>query len=347
MLYYCIFTRMNSAEVAALQSLLATPKKIAIIPHKNPDGDAIGSSLGLYHYLSLKGHNVHVVAPNDFPRFLKWMPGSDSIWLWDKQNSQAKDKVVQAELIFTLDFNDLRRSGDIHPTLEDLKIPFVMVDHHREPTDYAQVMYSDPKMSSTSEMIYRMIHALGDAELVNADIASCLYAGIVTDTGSFRYASTTDETHRVAATLIEKGAVHDQIHTQIYDTNSSDRLYLLSTALKNLRILPEYHTSYMTLSGQELRDHNFKKGDTEGFVNYGLSMEGINFTAIFIENGEEGLIKVSLRSKGSFDVNTFARAHFNGGGHLNAAGGRLEKSLEETAAYFESLLENYKSELAS
>ena len=192
-----------------------------------------------------------------------------------------------------------------------------------------------------------MILALGDDKEINADIASCLYAGIVTDTGSFRYSSTTDETHRAAAKLIERGAVHDQIHTQIYDTNSSDRLYLLSTALKNLKIFPEYHTSYMTLSGKELRAHNFKKGDTEGFVNYGLSLDGINFTAIFIENGEESLIKVSLRSKGSFDVNTFARAHFNGGGHLNAAGGRIEKSLEETAAYFESLLENYKSELST
>ena len=337
---------MNSAEVAALQSLLATPKKIAIIPHKNPDGDAIGSSLGLYHYLKLMGHDTRVVAPNDYPRFLKWMPGSDSILLWDKQHKQAGDHLEKAEVIFTLDFNDLRRSGEMLSTLEQLETPIVMVDHHREPTDYAQVMYSDPKMSSTSEMIYHMIDSLGDKDRINAAIASCLYAGIVTDTGSFRYASTTEETHRVAAGLIERGAVHDRIHTEIYDTNSSDRLYLLSTALKNLKIFPEYHTSYMTLSGQELRDHNFKKGDTEGFVNYGLSLDGINFTAIFIENGEEGIIKVSLRSKGSFDVNTFARAHFNGGGHLNAAGGRIEKSLEDTASYFESLLENYKSELA-
>lgn len=338
---------MNSAEVAALQSLLATPKKIAIIPHKNPDGDAIGASLGLCHYLNRAGHETRVIAPNDYPSFLKWMPGTDSVWRWDRHSRQAKDHLRNSDLVFTLDFNDLRRSGDIYSSLLELKTTFVMVDHHREPMDYAQIMYSDPKMSSTSEMIYHMIHKLGDDDTIDADMASCLYAGIVTDTGSFRYASTTEETHRVAAMLIERGAAHDRIHTQIYDTNSSDRLYLLSTALKNLRILPEYHTSYMTLSGKELQDHNFKKGDTEGFVNYGLSMGGINFTAIFIENGEEGIIKVSLRSKGSFDVNTFARAHFNGGGHLNAAGGRLEKSLEETTVYFESLLKNYKAELAS
>jgi len=338
---------MNSAEVAALQSLLATQKRIAIIPHKNPDGDAIGASLGLYHYLMQAGHDSKVISPNDYPAFLKWMPGSDSVWRWDKQSKEAADHLMNSDLVFTLDFNDLSRSGEIYGSLVNLNTTFVMVDHHREPTNYAQIMYSDPKMSSTSEMIYKMIHALGDHDRIDADIASCLYAGIVTDTGSFRYASTTEETHRVAAKLIERGAAHDRIHTQIYDTNSPDRLYLLSTALKNLKIIPEYHTSYMTLSGQELRDHNFKKGDTEGFVNYGLSLGGINFTAIFIENGEDGIIKVSLRSKGSFDVNTFARAHFNGGGHLNAAGGRINKSLEETTAYFESLLDNYKAELAS
>jgi len=338
---------MNSAEVAALESLLATPKKIAIIPHKNPDGDAIGSSLGLYHYLLNLGHEARVLAPNDYPKFLKWMPGSETVLHWDKHNREARNHLAASDLIFTLDFNDLSRSGDMHPSLVNLDTTFVMIDHHREPTQYAKVMYSDPEISSTSEMIFNLIRAMGHEDRIDADIASCLYAGIVTDTGSFRYASTTEKTHRVAAKLIASGAAHDRIHTQIYDTNSSDRLYLLSTALKNLKILPEYHTSYMTLSGQEMREHNFKKGDTEGFVNYGLSLDGINFTAIFIENGEEGLIKVSLRSKGSFDVNTFARAHFNGGGHLNAAGGRIEKSLEETATYFESLLENYKTELAS
>lgn len=338
---------MNSSEVAALRSLLATPKKIAIVPHLNPDGDAIGASLGLYHYLSQAGHEVRVISPNDYPNFLKWMPGSETVWLWDKNREDAAVSLAAAEVIFTLDFNDLKRSGDLHASLMGQSATFVMVDHHREPMDYAQIMYSDPGMSSTSEMIYNLIHWMGDDEKMNADIASCLYAGIVTDTGSFRFASTSAETHRVAARLIECGASHSEIHNLIFDTNSADRLYLLSTALRNMKILPEYHTSYMTLSGEELRKHNFRKGDTEGFVNYGLSIEGVKFTAIFIENGEEGIIKVSLRSLGSFDVNTFARAHFNGGGHLNAAGGRIEKSLEETTQYFESLLEEYKTELAS
>ena len=221
-----------------------------------------------------------------------------------------------------------------------------MIDHHRDPTDYAQIMFSEPEMSSTSEMVYHIIDALGHKDAISKDIASCLYAGIVTDTGSFKFSATTVSTHHVAAELIDKGAANDEIHTLIYDNSSADRLYLLSTALQNMKIFPEYHASYMTLSAEELKKHNFKKGDTEGFVNYGLSIDGIEFTAIFIENGEEGLIKISLRSKGNFDVNTFARAHFNGGGHKNAAGGRQIGTLEETTALFESLLPQYKSELA-
>ncbi len=338
---------MNSAQVAALQTLLSTPKKIAIIPHKNPDGDAIGSSLGLYHYLRQLGNDVHVVSPNDYPKFLKWMPGSSDVLNWEKVNSDCVKILEEADAIFTLDFNDLSRTGDMAELLQTLPTPFVMIDHHREPTDYAQIMFSEPEMSSTSEMVYHIIDALGHKNAISREIASCLYAGIITDTGSFKFSATTVSTHHVAAELIEKGAANNEIHTLIYDNNSADRLYLLSTALQNMKIFPEYHTSYMTLSAEELKKHNFKKGDTEGFVNYGLSIDGIGFTAIFIENGEEGLIKISLRSKGNFDVNTFARAHFNGGGHKNAAGGRQIGTLEETTALFESLLPQYKSELSS
>ncbi|NND16457.1 MAG: bifunctional oligoribonuclease/PAP phosphatase NrnA [Eudoraea sp.] len=338
---------MNSAQVAALQTLLSTPKKIAIIPHKNPDGDAIGSSLGLYHYLLHLGNHVQVVSPNDYPKFLKWMPGSSEVLNWEKENSNCVQALKEADAIFTLDFNDLRRAGDMATLLETLPAPFVMIDHHREPTEYAQIMFSESAMSSTSEMVYHIISALGHEEALDKNIASCLYAGIVTDTGSFKFSATTASTHQVAAKLIEKGASNNEIHTRIYDNNSADRLYLLSTALQNMKIFPEYRTSYMTLSEEELKKHNFKKGDTEGFVNYGLSIDGIDFTAIFIENGEEGLIKISLRSNGDFDVNTFARANFQGGGHKNAAGGRMIGSLEETATFFESLLEQYKSELAS
>lgn len=338
---------MNSAQVAALQTLLSTPKKIAIIPHKNPDGDAIGSSLGLYHYLLQLGNDVKVVSPNDYPKFLKWMPASSEVLNWEKVNSNCVKTLEEADAIFTLDFNDLGRTGDMAELLKTLPASFVMIDHHREPTDYAQIMFSEPEMSSTSEMVYHIIEALGHKEAITKDIASCLYAGIVTDTGSFKFSATTVSTHQVAANLIERGASNNDIHTLIYDNNSADRLYLLSTALQNMKIFPEYQTSYMTLSSEELKKHNFKKGDTEGFVNYGLSINGVEFTAIFIENEEEGLIKISLRSKSDFDVNTFARAHFNGGGHKNAAGGRMIGTIEETTTFFESLLDQYKSELAS
>ncbi len=336
---------MKFKEVDSINKLLAKPKKIVIVPHKNPDGDAIGSTLGLMHYLNSKGHQPMVISPNDFPKFLKWMPGQEHILNYEKENKQAKQALAEAEIIFTLDFNDLSRTGQLEPVLKELSVPFVMIDHHQAPNDYAMIMYSDVSMSSTSEMVYNFIESLGDSDLIGKEIADCLYAGILTDTGSFKFSSTTSRTHRVVANLIDKGAVNTEIHNRIFDTNTPDRLRLLGCALRNMVILPEYHTAYITLSQAELDANNFKKGDTEGFVNYGLTLENIFFAAIFIENKEEGIIKISLRSEGDFSVNEFARAHFNGGGHTNAAGGRSDLSLEETTTYFQTLLHQYKSQL--
>ena len=341
----CIFERMNSQEVQSIQQLLSKPQKIVIVPHKNPDGDAIGSSLGLCHYLRLKGHEAVVIVPNDFPKFLKWMPGTDGIVNYDWEQSGAQVLIQAASIVFTLDFNDLSRTGHMENALQKLTAPMVMIDHHQAPKDYAAVMYSDVSMSSTSEMVYNFIEALGDRELITPDIANCLYAGILTDTGSFKFASTTSRTHRVVAELIDKGAKNTEIHNRIFDTNTPERLRLLGCALNNMVILPEYHTAYITLSQEELDTNNFRKGDTEGFVNYGLTLENIFFAAIFIENRDEGIIKISFRSEGDFSVNTFARDHFQGGGHKNAAGGRSERSLEETALYFKGLLETYKADL--
>lgn len=342
----CIFERMNSQVVQSILQLLSKPQKIAIIPHKNPDGDAIGSTLGLRHYLHLKGHEARVIVPNDFPKFLKWMPGVDHILNYEWEHGNSSAYLREATVVFTLDFNDLSRAGQMESTLKNLSVPIVMIDHHQAPHDYAAVMYSDVGMSSTSEMVYNFIEALGDRELVNEDIANCLYAGILTDTGSFKFPSTTSRTHRVVAELIDKGARNAAIHNRIFDTNTPERLRLLGCALNNMVILPEYHTAYITLSQEELDRHQFKKGDTEGFVNYGLTLENIFFAAIFIENREEGIIKISFRSEGDFSVNTFAREHFQGGGHKNAAGGRSELPLMDTVAYFNNLLETYKSELS-
>ncbi|MEO1029924.1 MAG: bifunctional oligoribonuclease/PAP phosphatase NrnA [Bacteroidota bacterium] len=337
---------MINAEITALKAELSTPKDIVIVPHKNPDGDAMGSTLALYHYLKAYHHNARVIAPNDYPDFLKWLPGNDDVLIYETQPEESDTLISKAELIFTLDFNALHRTGDMAEALGLSSATKIMIDHHQQPDDYAKYTYSDVSMSSTCEMVYNFIEFLGDLDKVDATIATCLYTGIMTDTGSFRFPSTTDRTHEVVGHLIAKGANNAAIHNKVFDTNSYSRLQLLGRALQNLKVIPELHTAYISLSQTELDEFDFKKGDTEGFVNYGLSLKDIIFAAIFIENHQEGIVKVSLRSKGSFSVNQFSRAHFNGGGHDNAAGGRSEASLEATIDKFISILPQYKDELS-
>ncbi|MEH6512379.1 bifunctional oligoribonuclease/PAP phosphatase NrnA [Maribacter arcticus] len=338
---------MNLEHLNELKKLLSSSKKIAIIPHKNPDGDAIGSTLALWHFLVNSGHTASIVSPNDFPKFLKWMPGADKILNFEKENIQSKSCIQNADIVFTLDFNHLGRVGHMSETLESANATFVMVDHHQEPSDYAKIVYSDVSMSSTCEMVYVLIKKLGNENSITPEMANCIYTGIMTDTGSFKFAATTSNTHRVIADLMDKGAEGTEIHHRIYDTNSPSRLHLLGCALKNMVILQEYQTAYITLSQEELDKYDYQKGDTEGFVNYGLTLDGIRFAVIFIENKEEGIFKISFRSVGDFSVNDFARKHFHGGGHTNAAGGKSDYSTEETIAYFTSLLPLYKNQLQS
>jgi len=336
---------MKKEDIQVVKKLLSDPQKIVVIPHKNPDGDAIGSCLGLSHYLTSLGHKSVVVSPNDYPDFLKWMPGTEEVINFEKKNSEALQAINEATLIFTLDFNDLSRIGQMQEVVTAAPATFIMIDHHQSPGSYAAITYSDVAMSSTCEMVYNFIRLLGDKDKISAEISNCLYAGIVTDTGSFKYSSTTGETHRVVADLIEKGARNTEIHNSIYDTNTPGRLHLLGCALKNMVILQDYKTAYITLSQDELDTNHFKKGDTEGFVNYGLTLRGIRFAVIFIENREEGIVKISFRSEGDFSVNEFARSHFDGGGHTNAAGGKSDRSMEGTTEYFLSLLDSYKDQL--
>ncbi|WP_417362079.1 DHH family phosphoesterase [Galbibacter sp.] len=336
---------MTTLEIQELKDRFSTPIKVVIIPHKNPDGDAIGSCLALYHYLKQYQCESEVIAPNEFPDFLKWLPGTDQIIIYEKQLDQATQSIKSADLVFTLDFNSLSRINGVAETLEHFKGDYIMIDHHQSPDSYAKYTYSDTTMSSTCEMVYNFILMMGNGQKITQEIATCLYTGIMTDTGSFRFPSTTSATHRVIAELIDKGANNSEIHNAIYDTSSLDKLQLLGCALKNLVQLPEYNTVYITLSKQELAQYNFKKGDTEGFVNYGLSLKGIKFALIFIESQQEEIVKISLRSKGDFSVNDFARLHFNGGGHTNAAGGRSTISLEDTVKKFVSLLPDYKDQL--
>lgn len=338
---------MTEQAIQEIKVLIQSPKKIVIVPHKNPDGDAMGSTLGLYHYLKKYNHDAVIIAPNDYPDFLKWMPNENTVLKYESKTDSCNEIIAETDIIFTLDFNALNRAGNMELALQESNAVKIMIDHHQQPDDYAKYTYSDVSMSSTCEMVYNFISMLDDIEMIDSDIASCLYAGIMTDTGSFRFSSTTSETHRIVANLIDFGANHSEIHNAIYDTNSQERLQLLGCALSNLRVIPESRTAYITLSQEELNTYNFKKGDTEGFVNYGLSLNNIVFAAIFIEDSQQNIIKISLRSKGDFSVNEFARAHFEGGGHTNAAGGRSELNLQDTIDKFISILPTYNDALNS
>ncbi|HEY9184661.1 MAG TPA: bifunctional oligoribonuclease/PAP phosphatase NrnA [Salegentibacter sp.] len=336
---------MIEQSILEITAELARARDIVIVPHKGPDGDAIGASLGLWHFLKDKGHNPQVITPNNYPEFLKWLPGTEEVIIFENEQERCKQLIADADLVFTLDFNELNRAGMMVQPLIDSEAVFVMIDHHQEPSDYANHTYSDATMSSTCEMVYHFLEKLRAANHISPEIATCLYTGIMTDTGSFRFSSTSSLTHRVVADLIDKGAENWKIHNRVFDTNSEKRMQLLGTALSNLKVLQEYKTAYISLSQEELDRHDFRKGDTEGFVNYGLALAGIKFAAIFIENKQENIIKISFRSKGDFSVNAFARQHFGGGGHINAAGGKSDLSLKETLDRFESILTQYKDEL--
>ncbi|OAB25631.1 phosphoesterase RecJ domain-containing protein [Flavobacterium fryxellicola] len=329
---------MNIQDIQAIQLLLATPKKIAIIPHRGPDGDAMGSTLGLYHFLLKNNHYPVVVSPNEFPDFLAWMPGSETVKIFEKDKQNCTKILEDAEIIFTLDFNALHRTGEMEHVLAQLKAPFVMIDHHQKPDNYAVVTYSDTSFGSTCEMLYNFILFLGKKEDIDKTIGTCIYTGILTDSGSFRFPKTTGTTHRIVAELIDLGVENTEIPSLLFDNSSYGRLQILGRALQNMIILPEHKTAYTTLTQEELNSFDYVKGDTEGIVNYGLSIKGILFTAIFIENKEEKIIKISFRSQGDFDVNQFARDYFNGGGHRNAAGGKSADSMEETKKKFEDLI---------
>ena len=332
---------MTKNDISDIKQLLSNPKHIVIVPHKNPDGDAIGSTLGLCHYLLKYNHHVTVIAPNDYPIFLKWIPGEETVLKYDSETKNCDELIEKSDIIFTLDFNDLSRTGNMENALKKSNAIKIMIDHHQQPDDFAKYMFSEVGMSSTAEMVYHFIDMLDDVNLIDADIATCLYVGVMTDTGSFKFASTTSTTHQVIAKLIEKGANNTEIHKAVYDTNSYQRIQLLGRALNNLKVIPEARAAYITLSQNELNTFNFKKGDTEGFVNYALSLNDIVLAAIFIEDAKDGIIKISLRSKGSFSVNEMSRQHFHGGGHTNAAGGRSELPLKDTVEKFISILPDY------
>ncbi|MBE4947125.1 bifunctional oligoribonuclease/PAP phosphatase NrnA [Chryseobacterium culicis] len=321
------------AELLDINTLLTQDSKIVILTHYNPDGDAIGSSLGLKHYLKAKGILAEVIVPNDFPKFLKWMPEAKKVIIAEYKRKLASDMIAGADVIFCLDFNSPSRIGLLGDWLVKAPGKKILIDHHQQPEQF-DFVYSDTVIPATSQMVYHFIEAMNDEKLVNQDMAECLYTGIMTDTGGFRFRSTSATTHRIIANLIEHGADPAMITSNTWDTNTVSRLHLLALVLGRIEVVNDGTVAILSLTRNELKEFGFQKGDTEGFVNYGLSIAGVTMSAFFMEDLYEDFVKISFRSKDDVDVNQFSRKYFNGGGHINAAGGKSLDSLAGTIANF-------------
>lgn len=344
-LYLCGLMQENSPFVSRVKELIDSAQTIVVTNHVNPDGDAVGSALALAALLhaSSKGKTINVVMPNAYAQNLKWMEGNDQVVFFEQQQTQAASLVEQAALIFHLDYNSLKRAGPMEETLEGSSAKKVIIDHHQQPDDFADAIYSDTSMSSTCEMVYHFAAAMNWLPYFDTAIAEALYCGIATDTGNFRFSSTTPTTHRTVAFLLEKGVDPGRVASFIYDSSSPDRLKLLSTALNRMEVLMDCRTAIIALSAEDLSRNNYQKGDTEGFVNYGLSMLGIELSIFVSEKDDK--VKLSFRSKTNFDVNTFARKYFNGGGHKNAAGALSPHGFTQTLDKLKEFIANHKSEL--
>lgn len=333
----------TTAEISEINQRISSNQKIVILTHYNPDGDAIGSSLGLQHFLAAKGISSEIVVPNDFPKFLKWMPEAKKITIADYKRKKAWELINEADVLFVLDFNASHRAGNlVAPWIDKANGTKILIDHHQQPDNF-DFVYSDVAIPATSQMIYHFIQALDEEFLVDENCAACLYTGIMTDTGGFRFRSTSATTHRIVANLIEKGADPALITSNTWDTNTVSRMHLLSIILQRIELTKEGKVAILYLTRDELKIYGFEKGDTEGFVNYGLSIAGTRVSAFFMEDLYEDFIKISFRSKDTVDVNQFSRKYFNGGGHINAAGGKYFKPIQETIEDFKEkiALENF------
>ncbi len=330
------FTSVPEDQLDKLRELIAQPRRIAIVTHYNPDGDALGSSLGLMHVLRSLGHTAQVVLPNTPGDFLDWVPGRSEALSFDRSPDASLSTIRTSDILFCLDFNRLDRVGGLEDAARSAAVK-VLIDHHQEPDTFAQATFSDTSASSTCQMVFDILTALGHADLITLDAATCLYVGLVTDSGSFRFRSTTPHTMRVAASVMERGVDIDRVHSAIADTNTADRLKLLGYALsERMTVLPERRTAVIALDKDELKRFSYKNGYTEGFVNYGLSIKGMRLAAFFMERPDQ--VKISLRSKGDLPVDRFVKEHFNGGGHANAAGGQTTEPLHVAIERFLTLL---------
>lgn len=339
---------MTQELIEKAEQAIERAKRVVIVSHYNPDGDAVGAALALYHFFLNRKTKVHVVLPNEFPEFLEWMPATEAIIIAQKNLKKADLIIKEADLLFFVDMNATHRSGaELEKLLNKATAYKIVIDHHPDPAIDCDILYSSTKTSSTCELIYNFFFKfLNKKEELTPEIAASIYVGIMTDTGSFSYMCNSPNTYLILAELMKLGVDGEKIHRHVYDNYSEARIKLLGLLLcQRLTILPEHATSYMFLKKEDMLQCNYKRGDTEGFVNYGLSMKIVKFTAFFIER--DNRVRVSFRSKGDFDVNNFAKKHFGGGGHRNASAAYYDDSLENTISYFNRLLPLYAEELTS
>ena len=333
-------------DLKLFKERLSHPQKIVVTTHHKPDADALGSSLGMANYLMKKNHEVTVITPSDYPSFLHWMKGNDKVLNYEeeRQREEISDKISEADMIICLDFSCLSRINEIGEMVRASKAFKVNIDHHQDPEDFADFRYWSTSAAATCELVYELIIKMEDKNLIDKDIANCLYAGIMTDTGGFRHPNTTKNVHLVTAELIGLGADNSKISRLIYDTNSINRLKFIGFALtRRLIILPELQTAYFAISKKDLKKYDSQTGDTEGLVNYALSLDGIKLAALFTERKDN--VKISFRSSEDVAINKFAAKYFDGGGHKNASGGKSDLTLQETAEKFEKLIKENKQSL--
>ncbi len=324
---------VSGSGIKRLKEFVDSSKHIAIIPHHNPDGDAIGASLGLYGVLKQLGKDVHVISPNGFPEFLEWMEGANEVVSFEDNPGKVREILKSTDLMFFLDFNGLSRIKGLEAEVRGFKGKSIMIDHHPGPEEIADVMISEPLASATCELMYNVIKKAGWKKYLNKELAECIYTGIMTDTGSLSYNSSRPEIYHIVADLVEIGIDKDKVHQLVFHSNSFNRMRLLGHALgQKMYLLEGTPAAYIVLTAEELKRYEFKPGDTEGFVNYPLWIEGISVSALFMEHKDK--IKVSFRSQGSFPVNQFSEKFFNGGGHVNAAGGEFYGKLDDAVDTF-------------
>lgn len=329
-------TQISQEVKELISEKISLAKNITLIGHSSPDGDAVGSCLGLSQFLP-QDKNISVVLPDDYPHFLRWMNFKNLITIGHYEYEKSQRLLREADVIFILDFNDESRVGKLSEALASSKAFKIMIDHHQHPKDHADVIISNTASCSTAQMVYDFAEEMGFVNRLDKDVAACLYTGIVTDSGSFKFPSTTARTHEVVGKLMETGLESSEIQQKIFDQNSLDRLMMLGYVLnEKMEVFQDYGASIMTFDQEDKDNYNFKTGDTEGFVNYPLSVKGINFSAFISE--KEGMTRISFRSKGNLHVNEFAKDFFHGGGHINAAGGRSDLSVQETKNKIKELL---------